>query len=549
MMKQQTQRAATLIVNAALYLRLSRDDSNGNLESMSIANQRDFLTAYAEERGWHIHDIYIDDGVSGTTFERPGFQRMIEDIEAGDINLVLTKDLSRLGRNYVETGQYTEFFFPQHNVRYIAVNDNYDSQNEDNDIAPFKHILNEMYAKDISKKIRSARAVSARQGKFMGSVPPFGYTRDLNDKHHLVLDPPAALIVERIFTEYANGDSGRNIAEKLNAERVDCPRAYYYKQVGKPNPNQDEGNTWGSNTVMQLLRNQVYLGHMVQGKRKVVSFKTKRRSFQDESDWIVVENTHESIVDADTWERVQTRIGEMKRVPNNCHRIMVGSTGEVSLFSGFIRCADCGAAMAYNNKWYRGKLTPRYRCSRYTNHGKGTCTAHDITLETLEGVILRDIQYHASRAVFNPDELTAKLLSSTAKERDRHKTALKKTVRDREKRLAAIDNAVKHLFEEKVAGNVPEAMFKKLLLDYEREQGELEAGLFEARQRLQEDESNEADVEKWMAMIRDCISMKELDRATCFRLIDGIRVSEKTKVDGKTHQNIQITYNFVGNID
>jgi len=188
-----------ITVIVAIYLRLSRDDNNSNLESMSISNQRDYLVSYAEERGWKIYDIYVDDGYSGTTFERPGFKRMIADIEAGHINCVLTKDLSRLGRNYVETGQYTEFFFPKHGVRYIAINDNVDTAHDDNDIAPFKNILNEMYAKDISKKVRSARTTSAKQGKFMGSQAPYGYVKSPEDRHKLVIDPVASEIIRRIF--------------------------------------------------------------------------------------------------------------------------------------------------------------------------------------------------------------------------------------------------------------------------------------------------------------------------------------------------------------
>lgn len=265
------------IHRVGIYLRLSRDDGNSNAESMSIVTQKQMLTDYVKERGWDLTEIYIDDGYSGTTFDRPAFQRMLKDIEHGYIDCVITKDLSRLGRNYAKTGYYTEEYFLEHGVRYIAVNDNVDTMKDDNDIAPFKNILNEMYAKDISRKIRSARAVSARQGKFLGSKPPFGYIRCPTDKHKLIIDEKPAQIISRMFDMFASGDSGRHISDVFNNEGILSPRAYYYQQIGRENP-LNESMTWNSNTVMQLLRNPVYIGNMVQGKRRVTSltFNTKQ---------------------------------------------------------------------------------------------------------------------------------------------------------------------------------------------------------------------------------------------------------------------------------
>lgn len=258
------------IHRVGIYLRLSRDDGNSNAESMSIVTQKQMLTDYVKERGWDLTETYIDDGYSGITFDRPAFQRMLKDIEHGYIDCVITKDLSRLGRNYAKTGYYTEEYFLEHGVRYIAVNDNVDTMKDDNDIAPFKNILNEMYAKDISRKIRSARAVSARQGKFLGSKPPFGYTRCPTDKHKLIIDEKPAQIISRMFDMFASGDSGRHISDVFNNEGILSPRAYYYQQIGRENP-LNESMTWNSNTVMQLLKNPVYIGNMVQGKRRVTS--------------------------------------------------------------------------------------------------------------------------------------------------------------------------------------------------------------------------------------------------------------------------------------
>ncbi|MEN6314020.1 MAG: recombinase family protein [Clostridiaceae bacterium] len=530
----------------AIYLRLSRDDQNGSAESMSIGHQRDMLMAYCEERGWKVYDIYVDDGFTGTNFERPGFQRMIEDIEKGYISIVLTKDLSRLGRNYVMTGQYTDFFFPEHGVRYVAVNDSYDSDKDDNDIAPFKNILNEMYAKDISKKVRSVRQTSAKQGKFMGSKPPFGYIKSPDNKHQLIIDPPAAAVVKRLFREFAGGESGRNIATKLNAEGVDTPAEYYFKQTGKRATRGDSCQQWGSTTIIQLLRNQVYIGNMVQGKRKVSSFKTKKRLVTTPDSWIAVEDTHEAIIDRLTWDSVQRRMDNAKRAANHAIKTS-GKDDEINVFSGIIRCADCGAAMAFNRKVSKNGVEHRfYRCSRYANSGSKSCSMHTIDADTLESIILSDIQYHAQTAIADEKKLTDRLLSFSGQERQNEKAAQEKSLRDAKSRIAFIEDASKRLFEEKISGNVPESLFRKMLADYERELSELEEKYTDLRQSVQEAVSSEADVQNWMVLIKECVSIDRLDRMTAFRLINQVAVHEQTDEHGHRRQSVQVKYNFVG---
>jgi len=529
-------------VFVAIYLRLSRDDQNGSTESMSIVNQRDMLMAYCEERGWKVYDIYVDDGFTGTNFERPGFQRMIEDIKSGCISVVLTKDLSRLGRNYVMTGQYTDFFFPEHGVRYVAVNDSYDSDKDDNDIAPFKNILNEMYAKDISKKVRSVRNTSAKQGKFMGSKPPFGYAKSPENKHQLIIDPPAAEVVKRLFREYSQGESGRAIAERLNEEGMDTPAVYYFKQTGKRSTRSDNCQQWGSNTVIQLLKNQAYRGDMVQCKRKVSSFKTKKRLAACPDDWIAVENTHEAIIDSYTWERVQKRMEASKRLANNTVR-----SDEANLFSGIIRCASCGAAMAFVRKERKASSDKLiYRCSRYNNNGKTACKAHTIDAEVLEYVILADIQHHAQAALLDSKSLMSRLLSYSGQEQENKKAAQEKLLCDTASRISFIEDASKRLFEEKISGNVPDSLFKKMLLEYEHELSALEETAADLRRARHEEESSEADVRHWMEMIKACASIDKLDRATAHQLIDHVAVHEQEDENGHATQTIQIKYNFVG---
>ena len=487
-----------------------------------------------------------DDGFTGTNFERPGFQRMIKDIEAGNINMVLTKDLSRLGRNYVMTGQYTDFFFPEHGVRYVAVNDSYDSAKEDNDIAPFKNILNEMYAKDISKKIRSVRQISAKQGKFMGSKPPFGYVKSPEDKHLLVIDPPAAEIVKRLFREFVGGESGRNIATKLNAEGVDTPAEYYFKQTGKRATRSNTLQQWGSCTIMQLLRNQVYIGDMVQCKRKVSSFKTKKRLVTNPDNWVIVKGTHEPIIDRFTWECVQKRMDAMKHAPSH-NTIRVNSTDEINVFSGIIRCADCGAAMAFNRKVEKSGVVRRfYRCSRYANSGSKSCSMHAIDADTLESVILSDIQYYARTAITDEKKLFDRLLSFSGQEQQEEKTAQEKILRDATNRIAFVQEASKRLFEEKVKGNVPDSLFKKMFADYESELNGLEDKEADMQRQIQMRASGEADVQQWIGLVKSCVSIDRLDRATAYQLIDHIAVHEQTDKNGKRTQDIQVKYNFVG---
>lgn len=388
--------------NVALYLRLSRDDNDGNKESMSISNQRALLKEYVRERGWSIEDIYIDDGYSGTTFDRPEFKRMISDINERKINCVITKDLSRFGRNYAQVGYYTEEFFLEKNVRFIAINDNVDTMKEDNDIAPFKNILNEMYAKDISRKVRSARKVNARQGKFMGSQVPYGYKRSPLDKHQLVIDPEVAPIVKMIYEMSEKGYSKREIAVKLNSLCVLSPAAYYYVREGKPSPKPLEEMLWNANTLYTLIANPVYRGDMVQGRRKVQSYKTKRREIVPEDNWIIVENTHEAIVDRSTWKKVQSN-KQTNRDPKTT------ANSDINIFRGIIRCADCGSAMCFNTKYHYGEKTYFYRCSRYISKGKEACASHCIAEDLLKRAVLFDIQSHIKMIESEKDDLIEKL--------------------------------------------------------------------------------------------------------------------------------------------
>ncbi|MCL2773611.1 MAG: recombinase family protein [Oscillospiraceae bacterium] len=529
--------------DVGIYCRLSRDDNNGSSESMSISNQREMLKSYVKDKGWSINDIYIDDGYSGVTFDRPEFKRMIADIEAGKINLVITKDLSRLGRNYIQTGQYTDFFFPRYGVRYIAVNDNHDSEDIDNDITPFKNILNEMYAKDISKKVKSARKTSAKQGKFMGSVTPFGYIKNPLNKYQLIPDEETAPIMQRIFKLFADGNAARHIADILNRESVSSPAIYYYNKLGKQHPNPKVSNTWTSATIMQLLRNEVYLGNMVQGKRAVTSFKTKERHFTDPSEWIIVEGTHDPLVDMETWEAVQKRTVVVKHQMNRvCH------TGEISLFAGLLKCSDCGSALVFNTKNQHGKKYMGYKCSRYVQHGKYICSIHSVSLELLEETILQDIQHNAKLAVSDNDRLIKRLMCLEKDGQEEKRLILERKMREAQNRIKTVDGLSKKLFEDRYAGNVPDNIFKNLMNDYENEQNELEANIDGWKLELAKITSAKDNISQWVENISKYTEIPNITRPVLLELIDSITVSEKQVVNGAPQQEIIINYKFIGNL-
>ena len=361
--------------DVGIYCRLSREDlKSGKRDvSLSIENQQAMLMAYAEERNWSIYKVYIDDDTTGTTFKRPGFQAMMADVESGKINLVITKDLSRLGRNYIEAGRHRELF-TEYGVRYIAIHDNHDSQDDDtyNISTPIKEIMNEMFAADVSRKVRHTKKLMAEQGKFSNSRAPYGYKKSAENKHVLVVDDDVAHNIVRIFELYLGGKTARAIAEVLNSEGVPTANEYYYSTIGKPNPYRNNKNKWGSATIMQIIKNPVYYGAMANGKRKVVSFKNHSVVKKDFNDWIIVEDTHEPIINKEIWldaQKIHTanKKDTVRSRPTN---------GEVSIFAGVLKCADCGGNMALKRRVNKTADTKEfYKCGTYVQKGKDVCSA------------------------------------------------------------------------------------------------------------------------------------------------------------------------------
>lgn len=523
--------------DVGIYCRLSRDDNNYNLQSMSIQNQEQILRDFVTEKGWNLRYVFIDDGYSGTNFNRPDFKKLCAAVEATEINCVVTKDLSRLGRNYVQTGYYTDEYFPEMGVRYIAINDGIDTLQEDNEMMAFHHVVNEIYPKQVSKKVRQVKTASAKQGKFMGSQAPYGYMKHPNDKHVLIPDPLAADVVRRIFKMYADGESARSIADSFNAEGLDSPRFYHYAKAGKVNPLAYNKNCWGSATIMQLMKNEVYIGNMVQGKRRVISFKTKKRKQIDEDQWISVKNTHEPLVPLETWEIVQSYIRH-KRIPR------VSKTGTIGLFSGVLRCADCGSRLTFDRRERKHGEVRDYRCSKYMNNGRSACTTHLIHEETLESIVLQDIRAYASLAVSEQEALANKLLASLRHEKSGLASELSTKKHALDKRLAVIDSSIKTLYEDRCSGTIPEDVFKSLLSGYVDERTELHEVLPEIEAQLKESSMVEEDITAWVSRIASFQETESLDRPTIMRLIDFIEVSEIDHANTEPQQRIKIKYRF-----
>lgn len=525
--------------NVASYLRLSRDDKNGHLESMSIANQRRIVSDYVKERGWNIVDFYIDDGYSGTNYDRPEFQRMIRDIESGKVNCVITKDLSRLGRNYSKTGYYTDEYFPEHNVRFIAINDFVDTMGDGNDFAAFHNVINEYYPKEISRKVRQVKKANAQRGLFMGSRAPYGYCKSPSDKHRLVIDEEAAAIVRRIFSEYINGNNGRSISQRLNREQILCPRAYYYSKNGRQNPKK-ENMTWCSATILQIIENPVYIGTLVQGKRQMISFKSKKRRLTSPEEWIVVENTHESIIDRETWEHAQ-KIRSSKSFTHQ-RKLEEGQP----IFSGLLQCADCGAILSCTLLGQKEVRT--YRCGTYVGHGRQGCSSHSITENALEQAVLSDIHHYAKLAVSDPHSLTQRVIQSKLHIQRNDISRLERQMNEIQMRIDILQKSICDLYKDKAAGNLPETICFSMMNEFQTELETLQQEQEIFQTRYHSAATTQWEVEQWTQKIADYLQFQKLTPALARALIEKIIVSEKASVDGKIIQNISIVYRFIGEL-
>lgn len=474
---------------------------------------------------------------------------MMEKVRDREINLVVVKDLSRFGRNYLEVGQYTELEFPALGCRFIAVNDNIDSLNRDSNdeiFMAFRNIFNEHYSRDISKKIRSAMNTSCRSGKFIGAFAPFGYMKSPDDRHRLIIDEPAAAIVRRIFQMRCEGEGFRRIALALNEEGVLPPREYHCRCAGKAGSPWRDNGKWSSVTVSGLLRNEAYIGNMVQHKSEVFSYKDRRMTAVPKEEWIRVENTHEPIISMDVWE-------QCRRMDRGTVHPRQNSMKETSLFSGLLYCADCGFAMRCQIERRRRKngVTARYErylCGSYSRSGHTACSTHSIPVQVLSELVLNDIWAKADEVFYHEEEIAQCLMERRQKQSRAELSAMQKSMRFLEKRVAELDRLIRSAYEDKVDGSIPAELCAELLRGYQKERAENSTRLQEIEKQQAEMQTAENEVQEWISLIRRYRDIDTLDRETLLKLIDRIEIGEAHTEDGNKVRDIKIYYKFVGYI-
>ena len=529
---------------AAIYCRLSSEDGADH-ESMSIGNQRALLAEYVQKQGWEVVDTYIDDGFSGTNFDRPGFQRMIADIEKGRINLVITKDLSRLGRNYIMCGQYTEIYFPERHVRYIALNDGVDTLNQTSsmDITPFKHILNDMYAKDISTKIKSTLHTKAKRGEYLGALDPYGYLRHPDDKHKLIINEETAPVVRRMFEMCAAGIGSRSIATALNNEGILSPKEY--TRFRKHNPERDgefeRRHFWTRTYVQFMLKNEIYVGSMVQGRQYTPSYRSKKREPIPKEDWVVVPDMHEPIVSRELFDEAQKRMGARKKT--------IKAKDEPDLFAGLFFCEACGTSMlpkVSQQKYFY------YNCGRSHAIGQLACSSHYINCDVITRLVREDIKRNA--VLFTEDteravrELTEKKCSDDQKKMSQMKSELTAS----RNQLAGLDAKLRRAYEDNLSGKLPDHIFTMLIGNYDEEKETLQRTIRELEKRIDASNAARSDVERFSKLIQKYTSFEELDSFMLHELIEKITIYETPNMGryrkGK-EKIVTIYYKFVGALE
>ena len=533
----------------ALYCRLSIEDGREN-ESMSIQNQKALLKDFAEKSGLLDYEYYVDDGYTGRNFNRPAFQRMIADIEAGKVKCVVTKDLSRLGRNYIEAGSYIEVFFPRHNVRYIAVTDGVDSVNrQEMDITPFKNILNDLYSRDISKKVLAGWMARSRQGKFLGGPTPYGLMRDPNDHGHLIIDPETAPTVKLVFDLAANGYGMMRISKYLMEHKIPITR------VKGPIESEVRYYCWSGATISKMLRNPVYKGDHVVCKCHQKAIRSNTINKIPRSEWEIVENCHEAIVGKEQWERVQKLIDRRPTVSgeNRCPFY--------NLFHGLVYCATCGKSLQVRyekiGRTGKNRFTGEIRepidkayyiCQTYNQLGKNACTSHKIEARDLYNLVLADIMEHGKMALQDAEAFYERLTHRLEQQYSIDESSLKKEQNALAKRNQEIDEMFMSLYTDKAKGILTEQRFLRMTETLEREQANNKARMQEITNELRVADSAESDVRRFIGEIREYASIMELDETILNRLIDKIIVSAVEVIDGEKVQKVRIVYNFVGEI-
>lgn len=504
--------------SVGIYMRLSRDDERAG-ESLSIENQRAILTEYVSKQGWTVYDEYIDDGVSGVSFDRPGVQRLLDDAKNGKINLILCKDLSRFGRNYIQVGQFTDYIFPMHNIRFIALADNVDTANSRStgmDMMPIVNIFNEWHCASTSKKIRAVLEADAKKGKYKSPTASYGYVKTDDEKHTPVIDPEAAAVVRRIFGMRAKGITMAHIAEILNAEKIPSPSEYYYGKIGKPN-RKSVTNLWCRTSVRRILKNPIYIGTMAQLRTTTVSYKNHKVIRKNKEDWIVIENNHEPIISQELWDKVREYDDSVSKGKRD-------SSGNVALFSGMLYCQDCGYKM--KKIWLnRKKGDIGYSCGYRARFGKEFCSTHTIRESDLKALVTADIQSKL-RIIIDEDKARRQFLEKKSGVRSSQTAGDTKRKREIEHRLAELDTLTQSVYENMVLGKVPEDVCVKLIEKYQAENKTLQTEADAIQERL--DAVNQ-DVDEFIRRLKKYAGVEVLTREMLLELVEYITVEEAPK--------------------
>lgn len=533
----------------ALYERLSRDD-NLKGESNSITNQKAYLERYAQSNGFEHFRHFTDDGISGVTFNRPGVQEMLSEIEAGNIDTVIVKDMSRFGRNYLQVGFYTEIMFPEKGVRFIAVNNNIDSASPtDNDFTPFLNIMNEWYAKDTSKKIRSIFRARMKDGKRCSGSIPYGYKRAPDDKQLLIIDEPAAEVVRRIFSMKANGCGINQIADTLTAEQVLIPSAYaerYHTCNCRNHPKNPY--QWTPTTIGYILDRREYIGDTVLGKTVSENFKTKSHRKATPDELIIFEGTHEPIIDRDTWEIVQkNRSMKKSKVANGTysHRL-----------SGLVYCGDCGARMSYcspeavhrpDGKTYDSDS--RFICSRYKTASAESCSMHHVKASTLEAIVLASVQAVVSMAIRDKRAFAEELRRIADEQQEALYSDSKKELTLAKKRMDELDMLIQNLYESNMKGTISDRQCKRLMQEYDREQTELEKHIQSLEATVEQKVFAQNAADRFARLADKYSNVQSVTDTMLYEFIDRIDVFEAETINGIKTQRIDVCFNYIGKLE
>ena len=537
---------ADKLYNVGMYLRLSRENSDyDGHESMSLENQEAMLSKFVGMMpGWVEKRTYVDNGASGGNFNRQGFRDMMEDIRNGIINLVLVQDLSRFGRNYLETGRYLEEELPALGCRFVALADGVDTADGENDIMPFLNAMNDYYLKNISDRIKSVFVAKAQAGHKLTGTAPYGFIRNPENHTMLIVDEYAARIVKRIFEMRADGLGYGKIVAALNQDEIPPPRLYYYLRHGKE-PTDKCGKIWQIHVISNIVRDEVYLGHTVSLKFKR-NYRNSKSKLKNPDEWLKIPDTHTAIVDTATWDKVQEVNKQLaKRVENARPR-------QASLFSSKIFCADCNVPMMPNSEKKQGKKTKgertnRYSCKTYHVSGRQSCTRHSIREDVLQGIILNNIRTHAAAITIDEGRMTADLHRKLVGDFSSDRADAQKQLGKLKQTLYNLDLKLEQLYEDKITGAITAETFTKLAATAEAERADISNKVAMLEQGTQEAKARLNDIQNWIRLIKENAAVNEIDRNLIDTLIERVEIGESRVESGVKVQDVGIVYNFVGN--